>query len=516
MLKVIFLVALLFCNASFGALTTNSSRVAIVVGNASYLQARLDNPLNDARAVSSALSEYGFEVYTFLDLSSSRISEIEGIIKDKVSSNTTVVFYYAGHGLQFNGENLLPSIDADFTKPNSIQARSIRLDVLLEVFAKARPKAAVVVLDACRDNPFQAGDNSPQDRGLARAVAPPASVIFYATRPGSTASDGVGKNGLFTEAFLKEVSNPSLPLELLFRRVSNAVFEESKGKQEPWVEGVIRQEIILARREMSPDSITATASTPNESALNTEAEVSSLNFPENTNIDKEKIEPINTEIARSETLSTLSQAEALRSLLQVDMEADSLDTKYFCEEGECFDYKKKYQELLRQQKFPEMFSKGQRISLCEFDPSNAVCKESVLNHGIGFNPGILFQLILGSRIVTQGIELKGVDPSNGGGFSFSHEKKMQIQRTNVRSLSWIDCPEDAGRIEMLSDRLEFELATSICLPQSPPVPTAFKLSFDVLAYDHTEGDYYVRWRAKHYSIGYFSSSKGFAKVSFRH
>ena len=510
--KVLFITALLWFNASSNAVSLKSNRLAIVVGNGSYLQSRLENPLNDARAVSSALKEYGFEVHTFLDLSSSRLIEIEGMITDKVDSNTTVLFYYAGHGLQFKGENLLPSIDADFTQPSSIRERSIRLDVLLEFLTKAKPKAAVVVLDACRDNPFQRVGESSQAKGLARAVAPPASVIFYATRPGSTASDGIGKNGLFTEVFLKEMSNPSLPLELLFRRVSTAVYENSKGKQEPWVEGVIRQEIILAKDSYSEPNTTPSLS-QSSSVNNSETGTTITDIEPNVTQDKDEL--TSTELGKSEETPVLSLADALGSLQSIDIGAKDLDTKYFCEEEKCVDYKQKYRELLSKDKFPVMFSKGRAISLCEFDLEKRGCKEDVLNHGIGFNLTILFQLMLGSRIVTQGIELRSLEPSNGGGFSFSHEKKMQIQRTNVGSVSWINCPEDAGRVEMLSDRLEFVLAASVCLPQSPPVPTVFELSFDVLAYDHTKGDFYVRWRAKQYTVGYFSSSDGLAKITLQ-
>lgn len=92
---------------------------------------------------------------------------------------------------------------------------------------------------------------------------------------------------------------------------------------------------------------------------------------------------------------------------------------------------------------------------------------------------------------------------------------MRIERTKLGSESWIECPDSAGRVEMMSDRLEFELSTAVCLPQSPPVPTAFKLIIVVVAYDHSNRNFYVRWRATQYSFGYYSSSNGFARMGFR-
>lgn len=500
------------------------NRLAIVIGNASYQQSPLKNPLNDARAVSESLKRYGFEVHSYMDLKSAQSGEIKQLIRERVAPYTTVIFYYAGHGIQIDGENLFPNVDANFARLESIREQSIKLNEVLGAISAVKPKAAVVVLDACRDNPFEKETGQAGNKGLARAVSPPASVIFYATRPGSTASDGSGSNGLFTDVFLKEMANPELPLELLFRRVSSAVYKASKGEQEPWVEGVIREEVVLARPEAMPEIAVAVAppqapavsmdplalATPPVPATATEPVVGSAEVASVATLP-----PSLPTSAPAPAPMVLAQADAMRSLASMDLKAETLDTKFYCEDGSCADYQGLYRVMREQRKFPELFAPAQKLELCEFDLETDSCKESFLNHGVGINPMVLFQMMFGSRIVTRGIDIKSLEPTNSGGLAFSIEKKMRIERTRLGSESWIECPDSAGRVEMLSDRLEFELSTAVCLPQSPPVPTAFKLNLDVVAYDHSNRNFYVRWRATQYSFGYYSSSDGFARMSFR-
>ena len=502
------------------------NRLAIVIGNASYQQSPLKNPLNDARAVSESLKRYGFEVHSYMDLKSAQSGEIKQLIRERVAPYTTVIFYYAGHGIQIDGENLFPNVDANFGRLESIREQSIKLNEVLGAISAVKPKAAVVVLDACRDNPFEKETGQAGNKGLAGAVSPPASVIFYATRPGSTASDGSGSNGLFTDVFLKEMANPELPLELLFRRVSSAVYKASKGEQEPWVEGVIREEVVLARPEAMPEIAVAVAApqapavsmdplalaTPPVPATATEPVVGSAEVASAAALPPSLLASVP---APAPAPMVLAQADAMRSLASMDLKAETLDTKFYCEDGSCADYRGLYRVMREQRKFPELFAPAQKLELCEFDLKTDSCKESFLNHGVGINPMVLFQMMFGSRIVTRGIDIKSLEPTNSGGLAFSIEKKMRIERTRLGSESWIECPDSAGRVEMLSDRLEFELSTAVCLPQSPPVPTAFKLNLDVVAYDHSNRNFYVRWRATQYSFGYYSSSDGFARMSFR-
>jgi hypothetical protein len=525
LLSCFFLLGFSLVGVSTVAQAPLPNRLAIVIGNASYQQSPLKNPLNDARAVSESLKRYGFEVHSYMDLKSAQAGEINQLIRERVAPYTTVIFYYAGHGIQIDGENLFPNVDANFGRLESIRGQSIKLNEVLGAISSVKPKAAVVVLDACRDNPFEKETGQSGNKGLARAVSPPASVIFYATRPGSTASDGSGSNGLFTDVFLKEMANPELPLELLFRRVSSAVYKASKGEQEPWVEGVIREEVVLARPEAMPEIAVAVAPPEAPSVPTVPLAVATATVPAASTAPM--VGPA-AEVASVATLPpslptsalasapmVLAQADAMRSLSSMDLKAETLDTKFYCEDGSCADYQGLYRVMLEQRQFPELFAPAQKVELCEYDLKAGTCKETFLNHGVGINPMVLFQMMFGSRIVTRGIDIKSLEPTNGGGLTFSIEKKMRIERTKLGSESWIECPDSAGRVEMMSDRLEFELSTAVCLPQSPPVPTAFKLNLDVIAYDHSNRDFYVRWRATQYSFGYYSSSNGFARLSLR-
>jgi hypothetical protein len=501
------------------------NRLAIVIGNASYQQSPLKNPLNDARAVSESLKRYGFEVHSYMDLKSAQSGEIKQLIRERVAPYTTVIFYYAGHGIQIDGENLFPNVDANFGRLESIREQSIKLNEVLGAISAVKPKAAVVVLDACRDNPFEKETGQAGNKGLARAVSPPASVIFYATRPGSTASDGSGSNGLFTDVFLKEMANPELPLELLFRRVSSAVYKASKGEQEPWVEGVIREEVVLARPEAMPEIAVAVAppeaptaptvplalATPPVPATATESVVG----PASEVASVATLPPSLPTSASASAPMVLAQADAMRSLSSLDLKAETLETKFYCEDGSCADYQGLYRVMLEQRKFPELFAPAQKVELCEYDLVEGACKQSFLNHGRGLSPLVVFQAVFGTRVVSRGLSIRELAPTNGGGMSFIAEPSMVSERTNLGNENAAKCGAVPGRIELVRDRLEFEISTAVCIAATPPIPAGYKLQLDVLAYDHSNRDFYVRWRATQYSFGYYSSSNGFARMSFR-
>jgi hypothetical protein len=350
-----------------------------------------------------------------------------------------------------------------------------------------------MVLDACRDNPFENETGQQKIKGLARAVSPPASVIFYATRPGSTASDGAEANGLFTGVFLKELANPDLPLELLFRRVSSAVYKASKGEQEPWVEGVIRDEVVLARADLEqiPEvikNITVTGAS---------------NTPQ-----------IDLPIAVKPPVY-IAQADALRTLSTIDLKSESLKTKFYCEEGSCADYEAIYRVMRDQKKFPDLYDNVQKIEFCEFDLTTGKCKEPVLNHGRGVSPLMVFQAMFGTRVVTRNLKVSQVKATNGGGISFYAEPSMWVERLTLGVENAAKCTQNPGRIELMRDKLEFEVASSVCIAATPPIPAVYKLSTDVLAYDHSNREYYVRWKVIAYSFGYYSASEGVAKISLR-
>ena len=181
-------------------------RVAFVIGNSDYAgSAKLANPTNDSGAISEELKRLGFETYLFQNLKVEDVPALKKQLEERLKRNTRLVFYYAWHGVQIESKNYLLPINASFKNSEIVANQSLYLGDILQTIKKARPRLSVVVLDACRDNPFGSDISSSINKGgLARVDPPTSTVIFYATRPGGTASDGDDKNGLFTKSLLAE------------------------------------------------------------------------------------------------------------------------------------------------------------------------------------------------------------------------------------------------------------------------------------------------------------------------
>ena len=210
-------------------------RIALVIGNASYEGlGALDNPLNDARDVSSALARLGFGVSTVLDGTQQQIEEAVQLFARNLQEAQVGLFYYAGHGTQHQGHNYLIPIDANIQTAADLKYKAVQVDFILDHMSEAGNPLKIVVLDACRDNPFLGTRG--YARGLAVISSPPeASVIVYATAPGSTASDGDGRNSPFTMAFLKHLETPGLELHDFLGRVGVEVSAATRATQRPWI-----------------------------------------------------------------------------------------------------------------------------------------------------------------------------------------------------------------------------------------------------------------------------------------
>ncbi len=228
------LLLLLLLAAAFSA---DAARLALVIGNADYLDAPLRNPMRDARAVAAKLGALGFAVTKVENLKRDDIGgTVEGFAA-AIRPGDDVVVYYAGHGVQVKGTNYLLAVDARIRRETDVPLHSLNLNDLLDLLDQAKAGVKVVLLDACRNNPhartFRGGS-----RGLARiANAPSGTLIHYATRPGQVAADGDGANGLYTTQLLKAMDTPGLVVELLFKQVASEVKRVSNGEQEPWLEG---------------------------------------------------------------------------------------------------------------------------------------------------------------------------------------------------------------------------------------------------------------------------------------
>ena len=224
-------------------------KVALVIGNADYPGlSRLKNPINDAMAMAKKLREIGFTVIYHQDVKALQIGDIMAEVNSMVVPGSAFVFYYAGHGVQIKGENFFPAVDANIKTQFDIPNQSLQLQRVLDMTTEAKASLNLMMLDACRNNPWLVASRS-MPGGLSKIDPPTGTLISFATRPGSVADDGAdGANGLYTSFLLKHIDTANLPVESFFKRVSNDVYTVSKGRQEPWVEGNIRGDFTFNQR----------------------------------------------------------------------------------------------------------------------------------------------------------------------------------------------------------------------------------------------------------------------------
>ena len=215
-------------------------RLALIIGNSAYQNiTALPNPVNDAKLMSSTLRELGFEVMCFTDLDRKTMTDKIYDFGDKLKEQNAVgLFYYAGHGLQVNGVNYLVPVTASVKREQEVDDECVSIEKVLGQLEYAGNDLNIIILDACRNNPFASVSRSASgDGGLAQMNAPKGTFVAYATSPGKTASDGTGNNGLYTEQLAKAVKIPGAKIEDVFKTVRNEVYKASKemgAEQIPW------------------------------------------------------------------------------------------------------------------------------------------------------------------------------------------------------------------------------------------------------------------------------------------
>lgn len=220
---------------------SKENRVALVIGNNNYSNfSKLKNSLNDARDIKSILVNKDFDV---IFLENASLKEMENGIRkfsSKLKNGGTGMFYYAGHGLEIDGKNYLIPIDANIEAKEEAKYNALAVDMVIDKMEYAKNRLNIIVLDACRHDPFSRGNSG----GLAAINNARGMFIAYATAPGSVASDGNGKNGLFTKHLIHEMNN-DVPIENVFKKVREKVSEESNGKQNPWTSSSITGEFYF-------------------------------------------------------------------------------------------------------------------------------------------------------------------------------------------------------------------------------------------------------------------------------
>ncbi len=230
-------------------------RVALVIGNSDYQHTSpLDNPKNDAKVIAKVLRGLSFDVIEALDLSQKEMKRAVKTFAQKLEQGgrgTVGLFYYAGHGVQVGGRNFLIPVNARISSAVDVEIESLDLTLITNAMDLAGNGFNVVVLDACRDNPFK-GSTRALNRGLARVNAPKGSLIAYATSPGDVAADGVGANSPYTAALVKYIQEPGLTIERVFKKVRLEVHQQTKETQTPWESSSLTGDFYFSEGDIKP------------------------------------------------------------------------------------------------------------------------------------------------------------------------------------------------------------------------------------------------------------------------
>jgi len=252
--------ALIFAAAIPPRETLAESRVALVVGNGNYGSVPpLDNPAGDAILIAETLKALGFEVTLLLDSNQAElrrgISQFGRALR-QAGQDGTGLFYYAGHAVQSFGTNYLLPVDTNLTDAADLSLVAIEAESILQQMFSAKNRTNIVILDACRNNPFVSIPEF-NDNGLAEMKAPTGTFLAYATAPGGVAFDGLDENSPFTQALVREMTVPGVPIEQMFKKVRVAVLEKTEERQTPWdTSSLISDFTFSTEKAHSPEEIT--------------------------------------------------------------------------------------------------------------------------------------------------------------------------------------------------------------------------------------------------------------------
>ncbi len=241
-----------------------AGRVALVIGNGQYQGVtQLANPVNDARDVADKLRALGFTVVDGYDLGKRQMEQTIGEFSDQLDSAEAGVFYYAGHGIAVAGRNFIVPVDANLSAPAKLKFESISIDDLVELM-KASTPVNVLILDACRNNPFGRGPAittrgaTDATSGLAAANSYAGAYTVYSAQDGAVALDGEGRNSPFATALLKHLDTPAATIEVVMGRVKAEVEEMTKGFQSPDAKGLLVQPFsFLPAEQLATRSVAA-------------------------------------------------------------------------------------------------------------------------------------------------------------------------------------------------------------------------------------------------------------------
>lgn len=221
-------------------------RIALVIGNSGYTYSPLKNPSNDAQDIAQVLHSLNFQVTLKINANREQMETAISKFGTELKAGGVGLFYYAGHAMQVGGDNYLIPLGAKISKQSDVRYKTVNLGQVLDGMGEARNGLNIAILDACRDNPLPRSYRS-SSRGLARVNSPEGTLLVFATSPGSTASDGNERNGLYTKYLLKHIKTPNISIEKTLKRVSRDVKRESLNKQTPWMESSFSGDFSFAK-----------------------------------------------------------------------------------------------------------------------------------------------------------------------------------------------------------------------------------------------------------------------------
>ncbi|HFD86492.1 MAG TPA: caspase family protein [Gammaproteobacteria bacterium] len=244
---------------------------ALVIGNGHYSQApTLENAVNDAKAISSKLRELGFHVIERHDLARSGMRKALRDFNTSLgqANNTVALLFYAGHGIQQQGENYLIPVDADISKAYEIEDAALKLRTILASLNDVQPQLSIVMLDACRNNPFErrvhgiSRGMKVRGSGLAPIDSVQGTILSFATEPGNVAVDGYSGHSPYTSAILKHIGTPNLSIQDMLNQVGLTVMAETHGEQKPWVSSSPVPRFCFAGCSKTTDPVMIASNTP--------------------------------------------------------------------------------------------------------------------------------------------------------------------------------------------------------------------------------------------------------------
>ncbi|MEM7269400.1 MAG: caspase family protein [Pseudomonadota bacterium] len=265
-------------------------RLALVIGNGEYASGPLRNPPNDANLTSAALRDAGFDVTTITNADQNKMKQhirAFNIRLKKAGPEAVAVFYFAGHGVQVDGRNYLIPTDATLEAAPDLEYETVEAQWVLDMIGDSGAGLSVIILDACRNNPFRSFTRSGA-KGLARMDAPRGVLLSYSTAPGDVAMDGEGANSPFTAALAEAIRTPGLKIEEAFKQVRRQVLASTGERQLPWESTSLTGDFYFTQGNApAPQPAALTPTAPAASAPNTTPAATTGFVPPETPFDQD-------------------------------------------------------------------------------------------------------------------------------------------------------------------------------------------------------------------------------------